>query len=96
VTGLPVCTQCGFTHAEFLARGLLGCPACYAQLGATLRADLLHMHPGLHRRPPAPPPREDPEDAGRLHERLQDALRGERYEEAAELRRRLDARGGAR
>jgi protein arginine kinase activator len=107
VKSLLVCTQCGFTHAEFLARGLLGCPACYENFdvqgdepsGDALRADLLHMHPDLHKRPPVPPhlvraPGPAPEDAAALRERLGDALRHERYEEAAELRRRLDQRGG--
>jgi protein arginine kinase activator len=100
VKSLLVCTQCGFTYAEFLARGLLGCPACYEHFddpsGDALRADLLHMHPDLYKRPSvvrsaaAPAP----EEAAALRERLGDALRHERYEEAAELRRRLDQRGG--
>ena len=46
---MRVCTQCGFTHGEFLSRGLLGCPQCYACFGETLWADLLLMHPGLYR-----------------------------------------------
>ncbi len=91
--GNPVCTQCGFTLAEFLARGLLGCPACYEQLGEALRAELLQMHPLLHRRPgPAgAEPSAGDEDVATLRERLGDALRGERYEEAAAIRKRLDA-----
>jgi protein-arginine kinase activator protein McsA len=107
MTAILVCIQCGFTHAEFLARGLLGCPACYEHLGEALRADLLHMNPGSYRLPPASPSRQGPggigasggagpaitEDTGALRERLGDALRHERYEEAAELRRRLDQRG---
>jgi protein arginine kinase activator len=92
---LRVCIQCGFTHAEFLARGLLGCPACYDHLGDALFAELLHRHPGLHRLPPPGPAPEASEDAGALRERLGDALRGERYEEAAALRRRLDPSTGS-
>lgn len=90
-----VCTQCGFTHAEFRARGLLGCPACYDRFGETLFADMLHVHPALHRRPPAPraaASETEPEDTGVLREKLGDALRHERYEEAAEIRRRLGDR----
>ncbi len=96
----PVCTHCGFTLAEFLARGLLGCPACYDQLndrsGEALRAELLQLHPSLRRRP-APSDRPGPSASGEetdvavLRERLGDALRGERYEEAAALRKRLEA-----
>ncbi len=95
MSALLVCTQCGFTHAEFLERGLLGCPACYACFGETLFDDLLHVHPALYRRPPSPhsvEPEAEQEDTGVLREKLSDALRHERYEEAADLRRRLNAR----
>jgi protein arginine kinase activator len=91
---LLVCMQCGFTHAEFRARGLLGCPACYDHFGDVLFADLLHIHPDLYRRPaadfqPLQTLSSGGEDAAALRERLTDALRQERYEDAAELRRRL-------
>ena len=96
MTEILVCTQCGFTHAEFLARGLLGCPACYERFGETLFADLLHAHPLLYRRAPvlhSPLEAEAvAEDAGVLREKLSDALRHERYEEAALLRTRLENR----
>jgi protein arginine kinase activator len=82
MTPLRVCTQCGFTHAEFLARGLLGCPECYANFGDALFADLLHLHPDLHRRP-------DAATGDPLREQFSEALRLERYEEAAALRQRL-------
>ncbi|HEX2613166.1 MAG TPA: hypothetical protein VHO02_06215 [Fibrobacteria bacterium] len=93
MNGNPVCTQCGFTLAEFRARGLLGCAACYEQMGEALRAELLQLHPLLYARPAAPiaaRPRTDGEDAAALRERMGDALRLERYEEAAALRKRLD------
>jgi protein arginine kinase activator len=85
-----VCVQCGFTHAEFLARGLLGCPECYNCFGDALWDDLLHVHPALYRRPPVQQEAKPlSEDSGVLREKLANALRYERYEEAAELRRRL-------
>jgi protein arginine kinase activator len=94
--GNPVCTHCGFTFAEHLARGLLGCPSCYEQLGEALRAELLQLHPLLHRAPFAAA-REatdaDVADVATLREKMGDALRLERYEEAAALRKRLDALG---
>ncbi len=96
--GLRVCTQCGFTYAEFQARGLLGCPQCYPSFGELLWADLLQLHPGLYRRPaPAvssPAAGDDFEETARLREMLADALREERYEDAAALRLRLRAREG--
>lgn len=82
MSGLRVCTQCGFTHAEFLARGLLGCPECYANFGDALFADLLHIHPTLYRRVPGA-------TADQLRAQFSDALRLERYEEAAALRAQL-------
>ena len=100
MTEMRVCTQCGFTYAEFLTRGLLGCPQCYACFEEALWADLLQMHPGLHRHPMpsvadmAPEPGNkasagELEDLARLQEMMNDALRGERYEEAAGLHRRI-------
>lgn len=96
-TPLRVCTQCGFTHAEFLARGLLGCAECYVSFGEALFADLLHLHPDLYLRPVATDgiSGTDAEEIAldqnpaQLRERFSDALRHERYEEAAALRRRL-------
>ena len=102
MTAMRVCTQCGFTYAEFLTRGLLGCPQCYTCFEETLWADLLQLHPGLYKHPmPAvaamsPEPGThassgDLDDFAQLKEMLNDALRGERYEEAASLHRRIKA-----
>ena len=103
MTPLRVCTQCGFTHAEFLERGLLGCPECYAHFGDVLFADLLHLHADLYRRAApveasgkngeAVDSEEAPRDPARLREMFSDALRRERYEEAAALRERMRALG---
>ncbi len=98
-TGIQVCTQCGFTYAEFQSRGLLGCPECYACFDETLWSDLLQLHPGLFRKPNPLKLRYDGfleenqegywEALARLKEMLADALRQERYEEAAVLRIRI-------
>jgi len=88
MSALRVCTHCGFTYAEFRAQGLLGCAECYASFGDALFADLLHLHPRLHLRPAFSPERRE-DDLAALRERFSDALRGERYEEAATLRERL-------
>ncbi len=94
---LRVCEQCGFTYAEFQARGLLGCAFCYAHMGDALLTDMLHLHPRLHRRAPGGygGHRRGASTDGAaliaaLRERLSDALRRERYEEAALLQRQLD------
>jgi protein arginine kinase activator len=88
ISPLRVCTHCGFTYAEFRAHGLLGCAECYAGFGDALFADLLHLHPRLHRRAQRPPETRD-DGLAALRERFSDALRRERYEEAADLRERL-------
>ena len=104
MTEMRVCTQCGFTYAEFQTRGLLGCAQCYACFEDALWADLLQMHPGLHQHSMPSVADMGPdsknkagtkastgelEDLAGLQEMLNDALRGERYEEAAGLHRRI-------
>ena len=90
----PVCTQCGFTFAEYRARALLGCPHCYATFGTGLEADILWLHPhGTLEDAPAPVPSET---VAGWRERLGDALRGEKYEEAARLRRLIEGEGPER
>lgn len=95
MNGLSVCTGCGCTPGEFRARGLLGCPDCYEHLRDALEAELLQLHPLLYREP-ATAFAASPEDAGEgiaaLREQLGDALRGERYEDAARLRAELARR----
>ena len=94
----PICTHCGFTHAEFRARGLLGCAECYASFGDALFQDLLHLHPCLHRQAPRAPSNKETaprENLAALRELFSDALRTERYEEAAALRERLRDLGAA-
>lgn len=51
---LPICTHCGFTWGEYRARGLLGCPHCYAAFGESLQADLLWIHRAFEDAVPAP------------------------------------------
>jgi protein-arginine kinase activator protein McsA len=43
----PVCTHCGFTFGEYRARGLLGCPHCYAGFGEALQGDIAWLHQAL-------------------------------------------------
>lgn len=89
----PVCTHCGHTWAEYRARGLLGCPHCYAAFGEALRADIAW----IHRAPAVVPPGDgaasgpDPEALARWREQLAEAVRAENYEEAARLQGLLRA-----
>ncbi len=91
MSGLPICTHCGYTWGEYRARGLVGCPHCYAAFGDALRGDLLWIH-----QTPGPPVADDEDPSVRaervahLREGLADALRKEDYAEASRLRRALD------
>jgi protein arginine kinase activator len=97
VEKFPVCTHCGFTWDEYRARGLLGCPQCYAVFGDALEVDLAWFHRTLAHAagagdPAAPKP--DPgETLAALREELAAALRREDYSEAGRLRRLIDELG---
>jgi protein arginine kinase activator len=95
-----VCPGCGMTPQDFKQKGRLGCPRCYEAFRQDLVPLLQRVHESVvHRgrlpggRAPAPPapgptalPTADTERLADLRRRLEDAIRGERYEEAARLR----------
>jgi len=91
------CPGCGMAPADFRSKGRLGCPRCYD----TFRTELMPLLQRIHesqthkgRLPsttaPSPmaagPPCTEPRDLAELRKKLEDAVRGERYEEAAQLR----------
>ncbi|MBX3465135.1 MAG: UvrB/UvrC motif-containing protein [Planctomycetes bacterium] len=89
---VEACPGCGMTPVEFRTKGRFGCPRCYE----TFRTDLLPLLHRIHeaqahrgrlpaRAAPVEPAAEDPSLLD-LRRRLEDAVRGERYEEAARLR----------
>lgn len=89
------CPGCGMAPADFRAKGRLGCPRCYAAFRADLMPLLQRIHesqthtgrlPSTMSEAPAPI---DPQDLSDLRQKLEDAVRGERYEEAAGLRDQL-------
>jgi protein arginine kinase activator len=88
------CPGCGMTSLDFKQKGRLGCPRCYETFRAELVPLLQRVHEAQsHRgrlpggRTPAPPSAPVPADPlADLRRRLEDAVRGERYEEAAQLR----------
>jgi protein arginine kinase activator len=85
------CPGCGLTPTDFKVKGRLGCPRCYE----TFRNDLVPLLQRVHEasshrgrlpgRAPAPEAPK-PDALAELRKRLEDAIRGERYEEAARLR----------
>lgn len=99
------CPGCGLSPAEFRAKGRLGCPRCYE----VFRTDLMPLLQRIHeaqshrgrlpgRTMPLPTIAED-RALSDLRRRLEEAVRGERYEEAANLRdllRRAERGEGAK
>ena len=86
-----VCPVCGLSRGDLRAHRRLGCPRCFDTFGTDVRTFL------SSRVPAAPRSREDPDeamrarDAARIRGQLDDAVREERYEEAARLVARLHA-----
>jgi len=102
----PVCPGCGLSYSEFRRSGRLGCAECYKSFADELRPLIRRIHGSTRHVGTAPDSLA--EDAGsreemrRLKSDLDDAVRREEYERAAELRDRirdlergLAARGGA-
>jgi len=93
-----VCPGCGMTPQDFKQKGRLGCPRCYEAFRGDLVPLLQRVHEAVVHRgrlpggrapaPPAPAAAAVPssERLADLRRRLEDAIRGERYEEAARLR----------
>ena len=84
------CEQCGFTQADFKKHGRFGCPACYDAFKAMLDPLLDGMHKGtthLGKIPQAALDRKFLYDRlTRLEVDLTEAIKSERYEEAARYR----------
>jgi protein arginine kinase activator len=84
------CPSCGFSQADFKKSGRLGCTECYQTFREGLEGLLKTMHKGTHhvgKVPRGQPPEKDAEERLRLlQKRLEQAIAGERYEEAAKLR----------
>lgn len=94
------------TPADFRSKGRLGCPRCYEVFRSDLMPLLQRIHeaqthrgrlPGRTVSSPAAPVED--RALSDLRRRLEDAVRGERYEEAARLRddlRRAERGEGAK
>lgn len=84
------CPSCGMTQTTFRKTGRLGCSACYQTFGEGMDQLLKAMHKGVRHCGKSPAwAREADMDAGRLdalRARLDEAVSGERFEEAVRLR----------
>jgi protein arginine kinase activator len=88
--GAVRCEQCGFTQSDFKKQGRFGCPACYDTFRDMLAPMLEGMHKGITHAgkiPQAALQRKSLYDRlTKLEVELTDAIRSERYEEAARYR----------
>ena len=84
------CEQCGFSQADFKKHGRMGCPQCYEVFKDVIEPMLDGMHKGLVHRGKVP---QKALERKTLHDRLAkleldltDAVKAERYEDAARCR----------
>jgi protein arginine kinase activator len=84
------CEQCGFTQGDFKKHGRFGCPACYDAFKGMLEPLLEGMHKGTKHAgkiPQTAVTRKSLYDRmTKLELDLSDAIKAERYEEAARYR----------
>jgi protein arginine kinase activator len=84
------CEQCGFTQNDFKKLGRFGCPACYDAFKGLVEPMLDNMHKGIHHTGKVPSralERKSLYDRlTRLELDLTEAIKSERYEDAARAR----------
>jgi protein arginine kinase activator len=89
-TGDVCCEACGFTQHDFKKTGRLGCPACYDHFTAILEPMLDTMHKGVVHTGKVPQRalarRSLYERLTQLETELDQAIKAERYEDAARYR----------
>lgn len=84
------CETCGFSPAEFKKTGRLGCPQCYETFKEILQPMLTNMHKDVVHRGKVPERAlarmSRKRRLDQLERDLEEAVKGENYEEAARLR----------
>jgi len=84
------CDKCGFTQADFKKYGRFGCPHCYEVFASTLAPMLENLHKGTTHTGKVPRhavARKTYHDRlSQLEQTLADAIKAERYEDAARYR----------
>ena len=84
------CEQCGFTQNDFKKHGRFGCPACYDTFGSIVEPMLDSMHKGTAHTGKVPQKalaRKSLNDRlNKLELDLSEAIKSERYEDAARTR----------
>ena len=91
-----VCEECGISYVEFRNQGLLGCPKDYDTFKKILLPLIERAHDGASTHVGKSPgslgvTRTTQQEIRRLKRQLSEAVAGEDYERAAELRDRISA-----
>ncbi|MGA2052416.1 MAG: UvrB/UvrC motif-containing protein [Opitutales bacterium] len=88
--GSPRCPSCDCSQRDFERQGRFGCPACYGAFAGLLPPLLTRMHRGVRHRGKIPRERADPvvvrHRIAQLQDELNDAVRAEQFEGAAQTR----------
>ncbi len=89
-SGATRCEQCGFTQGDFKKHGRFGCPRCYETFKSMVDPMLDNLHKGtrhIGKVPQRALERQSLHDRiSRLESDLSEAIKSERYEEAARYR----------
>ena len=98
-----ICSRCGMTYEDFRKSGRLGCAGCYSSFKVLLSPLLRRIHGSTHhvgKKPALIVERKKktraagakhPDDLTRLKTQLKKAITAEAFEQAAELRDRIQA-----
>jgi protein arginine kinase activator len=93
VDDTPSCSVCGLTYSQFKEMGRLGCAECYNTFVGSLRPLFRRIHGASHH--VGKSPRGNESRANHVHrirllkQQLKDAVAGEDFETAAELRDKI-------
>ena len=88
-SGEPACPACGITRAEYRKASRLGCPACYDAFARELESAVLELHRCLQHAGKSPAKARAAWQLRQLLTELDEAVKGQRYEEAIALRDRI-------
>jgi protein arginine kinase activator len=89
------CPECGLKYTQFRAEGRFGCPHDYDAFGGVLTPLLERIHRATAHAGKVPRRAAGRTELADLRRELDDAVRGERYEDAARLRDLIRQREGA-
>ncbi len=92
-TGVMRCPFCGYSWEEFQQTGLLGCDKCYSSFYSQIKKVLREIHGNVHHIGQRPEETAAPEPSDYnldiLERALEEAIKKEEYEKAAELRDKI-------